>query len=112
VHLGVTGGFTDDEKDYDAHKVLMHNSGGLSLQRRDTVRSTGDILDAVLAIRSRSAGAKASVRRSRPAARFSPQRAAMARSDFKQVPENMRATLLSGSRAPKSAEEAASRSTA
>ena len=60
VHLGAMGGFPasepasekDDEKDYDPHKVLLHNLAAYLYSGVTTVRSTGDILDSVLQIRS------------------------------------------------------------
>jgi imidazolonepropionase-like amidohydrolase/ABC-type multidrug transport system permease subunit len=107
VHLGATGGFTGDEKDYDAHKVLMHNLEAYLYSGVTTVRSTGDILDAVLAIRSAIASGESLGAEVQTCGPLFTAAGGHGTEYFKQVPESMRDTLLKQfTRIPKSAEEA------
>jgi len=107
VHLGATGGFTGDEKDYDAHKVLMHNLEAYLYSGVTTVRSTGDILDAVLAIRSSIASGESLGAEVQTCGPLFTAAGGHGTEYFKQVPESMRDTLLKQfTRIPKSAEEA------
>jgi imidazolonepropionase-like amidohydrolase/ABC-type multidrug transport system permease subunit len=107
VHLGATGGFTGDEKDYDAHKVLMHNLEAYLYSGVTTVRSTGDILGAILAIRSAIASGESLGAEVQTCGPLFTAAGGHGTEYFKQVPESMRDTLLKQfTRIPKSAEEA------
>jgi imidazolonepropionase-like amidohydrolase/ABC-type multidrug transport system permease subunit len=107
VHLGATGGFTGDERDYDAHKVLLHNLEAYLYSGVTTVRSTGDILDTVLAIRSNIASGESLGAEVQTCGPLFTAAGGHGTEYFKQVPESMRDTLLKQfTRIPKSAEEA------
>jgi imidazolonepropionase-like amidohydrolase/ABC-type multidrug transport system permease subunit len=107
VHLGATGGFTGDEKDYDAHKVLLHNLEAYLYSGVTTVRSTGDILDAVLAIRSTVASGESLGAEVQTCGPLFTAAGGHGTEYFKQVPESMRDTLLKQfTRIPKTADEA------
>jgi len=107
VHLGAIGGFTGDEKNYDAHKVLMHNLEAYLYSGVTTVRSAGDVLDAVLAIRSIVAGGESLGAEVETCGPLFTATGGHGTEYFKQVPEAMRDTLLKQfTRIPKSAEQA------
>jgi len=106
VHLGVTGGFTDDEKDYDAHKVLMHNLEAYLYSGVTPVRAPRHP-------RRRSRDSFRDRQGRKPRCGGPDLRPAFHRSGrhgteyFKQFQKNMRDTLLKRfTRIPKSAEEA------
>ncbi len=52
VHLGAPGGVYTDMKDYDPDKILQHNLEAYLYSGVTTVRSVGDVLDAVLKART------------------------------------------------------------
>ncbi len=107
VHLGASGGFSSGDQDYDAHKVLLHGLEAYLYSGVTTVRSTGDMLDAVVQIRANVASGEnlgADVQTCGP---LFTAAGGHGTEYFKQVPESMRATLLKQfTRIPTSAEEA------
>jgi imidazolonepropionase-like amidohydrolase/ABC-type multidrug transport system permease subunit len=111
VHLGAMGGFPasekDDEKDYDPHKVLLHNLAAYLYSGVTTVRSTGDILDSVLQIRSTIARGETLGAEVQTCGPLFTAAGGHGTEYFKQVPEAARDALLKQfNRIPKSAEEA------
>ncbi len=106
VHLGATGGFSDD-KDYDAHKILLHNLEAYLYSGVTTVRSTGDVLDAVLKIRSTIASGESLGAEVQTCGPLFTATGGHGTEYFKQVPESAREALLKQfTRIPKTAEEA------
>lgn len=107
VHLGATGGFTGDEKNYDAHKVLLHNLAAYLYSGVTTVRSTGDVLDAALKMRSIIGTGESLGAEVQTCGPLFTAAGGHGTEYFKQVPEAMRDTLLKQfTRIPKSVEEA------
>jgi imidazolonepropionase-like amidohydrolase/ABC-type multidrug transport system permease subunit len=107
VHLGATGGFSSDDKDYDPHKVLLHNLEAYLYSGVTTVRSTGDILDAVLKIRSTVASGESLGADVQTCGPLFTAAGGHGTEFFTQVPEAARDTLLKQfTRIPKTAEEA------
>ncbi len=107
VHLGAMGGFSGNEKDYDAHKVLLHNLAAYLYSGVTTVRSTGDILDAVLKIRSTMASGESLGAEVQTCGPLFTATGGHGTEYFKQVPEAMRDTLLKQfTRIPTSTDEA------
>ena len=107
VHLGATGGFSTDDKDYDAHKILLHNLKAYLYSGVTTVRSTGDILDAVLAIRSTVVTGEDLASDAQTCGPLFTAPGGHGTEYFKQVPEAIRAELQKQfTRIPANAEEA------
>jgi imidazolonepropionase-like amidohydrolase/ABC-type multidrug transport system permease subunit len=107
VHLGALGGFPSDEKDYDPHKVLLHNLEAYLYSGVTTVRSTGDILAGVAPIRSTIASGETLGAEVQTCGPLFTAAGGHGTEYFKQLPEAARDALLKQfNRIPKSAEEA------
>jgi imidazolonepropionase-like amidohydrolase/ABC-type multidrug transport system permease subunit len=106
VHLGATGGFSDD-KAYDTRKILLHNLEAYLYSGVTTVRSTGDMLDAVVKIRSTIASGESLGAQVQTCGPLFTATGGHGTEYFKQVPESAREVLLKQfTRIPKTAEEA------
>jgi imidazolonepropionase-like amidohydrolase/ABC-type multidrug transport system permease subunit len=107
VHLGALGGFPSDAKDYDPHKVLLHNLEAYLYSGVTTVRSTGDILAGVAPIRSTIASGETLGAEVQTCGPLFTAAGGHGTEYFKQLPEAARDALLKQfNRIPKSAEEA------
>ena len=107
VHLGATGGVSTDMKDYDPHKVLLHALEAYLFSGVTTVRSTGDILDAVTPLRSAIATGEDLGAEVQTCGPLFTAAGGHGTEFFNQVPESIRDTLLKQfTRIPKSADEA------
>src|SRR5258708_18966061 len=106
VHLGALGGFPSDEKDYDPHKVLLHNLEAYLYSGVTTVRSTGDILAGVAPIRSAIASGETLGAEVQTCGPLFTAAGGHGTEYFKQLPEAARDGLLKQfNPIPKSAEE-------
>src|SRR5882724_1507513 len=107
VHLGGPGGNLSDYKDYDPHKMLLHSLEAYLYSGVTTVRSTGDVLDAVLNIRSTVASGESLGADLRTCGPLFTAAGGHGTEIFDQVPEVARENLLQQfNRIPKTAEEA------
>jgi len=107
VHLGALGGFLSDEKDYDPHKVLLHNLAAYLYSGVTTVRSTGDILEGVAQMRSSIARGEILGAEVQTCGPLFTAPGGHGTEIFNQVPEPMRDELNKQfTRLPKSADEA------
>jgi imidazolonepropionase-like amidohydrolase/ABC-type multidrug transport system permease subunit len=107
VHLGGPGGILSEYKDYDPHKMLMRSLEAYLYSGVTTVRSTGDVLDAVLEIRSTVASGESLGAELQTCGPLFTAAGGHGTEYFNQVPEAARETLLKQfNRIPKTADDA------